>query len=308
MYGVIDIGSNTIRLVIYKVDEGSVHSIMSKKYAAGLANYVNKYRLMNEHGILRLVEVLMDIEKIVRELQIDEVYSFGTAILRNIANADEVLMAVNENCSFDVKILTGREEAIYDYYGIMYNCRAEECGIAADIGGGSTEIAYFADRSVITACSIPSGSLNLYVDMVDKIIPDQGEISKMRKHVARQLNTMDIPKLASNVDSLNVIGGTARAILKLYNGHFDDSNDNKEFDHRFVKRLIEDAEKKPCKLARKILRSSPDRIHTIIPGAIIIDEVLNQLDLDNVIVSVSGVREGYLYEVLRNKGAIDERI
>lgn len=306
MYGIIDIGSNTIRLVIYKFEEGQIKTVMSKKYAAGLANYVSRYRVMNQQGILRLVEVLLDVNNILNELNIREVYPFGTAILRNISNVDEVIKAVSDNCSFDIKVLTGREEAIYDYYGVIYNGEASRQGIAADIGGGSTELTYFSDKNVLTACSIPTGSLNLYVDMVEKIIPETGEIKKMRKRISSQVKKMELPEIPSNVDSLNVIGGTARALLKLYNGKVSDSEDNRRFDRVFILRLIEEAENKPYKLAKKILKSSPDRIHTIVPGAVILDEILDNLGLNEVVVSSSGVREGYFYEILRSKGVIDE--
>ena len=92
-YGVIDVGSNTIRLVIYEVKENRIESLFSNKNTAGLIGYVNDGELSRK-GIRKACDVLNSLQKVAAHAQVEKLYVFATASLRNIANTKE---AVEEN-------------------------------------------------------------------------------------------------------------------------------------------------------------------------------------------------------------------
>ena len=137
MYAVIDIGSNTIRLVLYRMAEGRPRQILSSKASAGLAGYVQADGALSRAGIELCLDVLSEICTLIEAFKFDGVYPFATASLRNISNSGQVLDEIRQRCGLEVKLLTGREEAFYDYYGASRHLAARD-GVLVDIGGGST--------------------------------------------------------------------------------------------------------------------------------------------------------------------------
>ena len=161
LYCVIDIGSNTVRLVIYQLREGVLQPILNNKVAAGLASYVDKQNRMTPDGVRKLVSILRDFQQILSLLPDCQVFPFATASLRNIQNTDYVLQEIENLCGMRVRVLSGYEEAMLDYRGAT-RALDRSSGLMADIGGGSTELIFFKEGRVQAAESLPFGSLNLY--------------------------------------------------------------------------------------------------------------------------------------------------
>ena len=155
LYGVIDIGSNTIRLMIYRVDNGAIHPVLNNKFAAGLAGYITAKGKMSKEGIRKAVEVLTELRTVTEQITLDGVFPFGTAALRNITNTQEVLDAIRAESGFAVRVLSGEEEAEFDYYGALQSTPLDG-GLLVDVGGGSTELVYFTKRRRCWECRCPS--------------------------------------------------------------------------------------------------------------------------------------------------------
>lgn len=94
MYGVIDIGSNTIRLSFYRLAGGKIDPMMNKKEVAGLASYIKKNNKMNQEGIAKLIQVLEEYKQIPGKVDIKEMFAFATASVRNVENEKEILKKV----------------------------------------------------------------------------------------------------------------------------------------------------------------------------------------------------------------------
>ena len=296
MYGVIDIGSNTIRLVIYAVENGAMRRVLSKKSSAGLAACVDKKNSLTEEGIRKATAAISDFVGVAECMDSVELYPFATASLRNIANTDEVLDRIREECGVNVRLLTGHEEALFSYMGAMENTRD---GILSDVGGGSTEIVCSRDGEIVSAGSIPLGSLNTYTKYVSHIFPDEKEKKSIRHHVRDALEAVTLPNPMPDTDTLTLVGGSARVALALYNRDHGAAGD--EFPSAYIKeKLKEDSEK----LQSDILHIAPDRIHTMIPGMLIIREIARLTGCEKIKVSPWGVREGFIRHILREKGNI----
>jgi exopolyphosphatase/guanosine-5'-triphosphate,3'-diphosphate pyrophosphatase len=95
MYGIIDIGSNTIRLVLYHVEKSGhgyqISRIMNKKYTASLAGYVTKKGKLSSAGIQCASDILCELRAITKSIHLEKVYVFATASFRNVTNTEEVL-------------------------------------------------------------------------------------------------------------------------------------------------------------------------------------------------------------------------
>lgn len=303
MYSVIDIGSNTIRLVVYRLENGRIKAMLNQKYAAGLAAYVGADRRLSQDGIEKACVILREFRQIIDMLPDCEVFPFATASLRNIDNAPQVLKALQDASGLNVQILSGREEALYDYLGIIRQSQTNS-GLLADIGGGSTEIVFYRQGAVQVAESIPIGSLTLYKRFVSGILPEEKEIRKMEKVIRHHLNGVFADHTPTPGQPLCSIGGTARGTLALYRSFETSSENTYEYDSRFISQLLSLLMDSPRKLTTRILKIAPERIHTLIPGLLILKELATAYQCPTILTSPYGVREGYLQHILEQRGIL----
>ena len=166
MYAIIDIGSNTIRLNVYQVEEdGAIHSIFQSKETAGLAGYVREDGSMSREGLDRAADALLRFRSILDALHIENRAVFATASLRNITNSEEAVFQLQERTGLMIRLLSGREEAILDYVGATSGMEEREQGMVLDIGGGTTDVAVISLGEIIT-----SSSLKVAGDAMDREI------------------------------------------------------------------------------------------------------------------------------------------
>ncbi|MDO5018108.1 MAG: phosphatase [Lagierella massiliensis] len=294
-YGIIDIGSNTIRLNLYLVDEDkNIFSLTDKKYVAGIASYVNKGYLTKK-GTDKIVNILEKLFKLCETFGVDKVYPFATASLRNIKNSDEVLEYIHEKIGREIDLVSGEEEANLGYLGVKQDYYVHD-GYIIDIGGGSTEITLVKKGLIKYSTSLKIGSLSLQKKYCDKIIPSKNEAKKMKENVRSSLKESKIPVLKGRAEAFG-IGGTIRACGNVSMELFDLTTPQ-ELTTDLLKELYNNIIDQRKKVIRKILQVNPARVHTITPGMIILKEVLKYLDVDELYISNKGAREGYLNRVL----------
>ena len=291
MYGIIDIGSNTMRLSCYRVVDKKLLPTFHKKSMAGLAGYVDEDNCLSKKGIKKVVDTLDDFKKIIMCIGLDRLYVTATASLRNVDNTEKIVKEIYDRTGIEVEIISGKKEAMYDFAGATYGTDFET-GIVIDIGGGSTELVCFKDEKVESADSIPIGSLKAFSKYVEGLFPTEDEDEEIREHVRKELDKLQIGKQRLALG----VGGTNRACLKLYNEYFDCSVDNTVMECDKIKELLNELRHgKKAGMAR-ILKIVPDRIHTIIPGMIVLDTINDYCRCRKIQMAAGGVREGYMME------------
>lgn len=296
IYAIIDIGSNTVRLSVYKERDGEAVSLFSEKDQVSLKSYVKDGKLTNK-GIKRLYNTLKKFKALVDNFEdIDGVYPFATATVRDVANRKEVLDLMKEDLDLDIEILSGEEEAKLAFVGASVSTEVKE-GVLCDIGGGSTEVVIIGQGKVIKSNSLSIGSLSAFNDYVDGLFVDKDSKKLIENKVLQLFDDSSIYE--EDFKILSAVGGSARAALNFYKDYYkleDDtrSMDVKEFDS-MVKDLIKKSDKKKM---RMILDVKPDRIHTLLPGMIILNEISKFFNIETINVSQTGVREGYVYSKL----------
>ena len=286
--GIVDIGSNTIRLIIYNIDKDkNIEKIFSYKETAGLAGYVEK-GLLNPNGIAILNRTLTQIKKITDDLSIPKVWYFATASLRNIDNSNAVLKIIHDELGIDIDIISNEDEGYLSYYAmksLLNDKLNSENGIIADIGGGSSEIVIFKGNRIIENTSLPIGSLNLHSKFVKGIMPDKKEIKAIKDEINAHLSKIDNNDTFSELIG---VGGTFRLIPELL------ENDNKMFTAHQLDNLIDCGKTDRNDLARLILKTKPERIHTALPGMMIAKEIMKKWNVSKVLTDRVSVRDGYL--------------
>lgn len=299
-HAIVDIGSNTIRLIIFDINENKKNfkKVLNKKYTAGLITYVHDGELSGK-GIKKLIKTLSSIKNIVIELNVDTFSPFATASLRNLENTEEVLEEVKKDLDIDIDVLEQVEEAFLGNVGIRSEIKVDS-GISVDIGGASTEVVYFEEDGPREYINLKTGSLLLFGENVSRILPKKSEIRAIEKSVIRELNSSHF---SSKENKLIGIGGTIRTTGKVIADLWNE--DEEKFTLKDIYKLLNLIKDRNTETIRSIIRTNPARIHTIIPGIIILKILMEKFEIDEIEVSDNGLREGYLiYKVLEGNNEI----
>ncbi|HIZ06448.1 MAG TPA: phosphatase [Candidatus Eubacterium avistercoris] len=296
-YAVIDVGSNTVRLSVYRVENKKFEQLFTVKETVGLAGYI-KEKKMSEEGMEQAARTLNRFKRILNQFDIDRVWVFATASLRNIKNSEETVKYILENTGYHIEILSGRDEAMYDFFGVRSQYDITE-GLIFDIGGGSTEIITCENREPCVFESVGIGALNLYYDCVSKIIPGKKEIECIQRKIRKELKTLfgcEICLKKFKTEEIIGVGGSIRALLKIVNLYYKKEARNRTITVKELNEILELALEKNKKLQRMILKACPERVHTLIPGMLIAKNIAEKTKCRSIFVSRCGVREGYLYK------------
>lgn len=294
---IIDIGSNSIRLTLYETQGESFQILFREKLMAGLAGYVENGALSAE-GIECACSGLLAFRSILQTLQVEHIQVFATASLRNIANTQQALAVIQAATGYPVEVISGEEEALLGYMGAMEELHLSS-GAFLDIGGASTEIVTFDDGTAAKYASFPIGSLSLYRRCVKKILPGEGSVKRLRKTIA---DCLDGNGESFEPHPLLVgVGGTARAILKFAQHYYKCSEDCRSITGEQLDGLCAFLCSGKKEAIDMILRLEPERIHTLIPGMLILQHVFHLFGAQQLVVGKYGVREGYLCQkILKN--------
>ena len=296
-YGIIDIGSNTIRLVIYANDKsGRLKEIENVKSVARLRDFLTEEKVLSDDGITILLETLLGFQEITRHHQLKNVRCVATATVRQACNQTKILTAVKHATDFTIRILSEYEEAYYGYLAVVNSTSLTE-GITIDIGGGSTEITYFHNRKLIEYYSFPFGGLSLKKKFISEDIPNEAELEKLSAFLFNEfrrigwLNNRNVPIVA--------IGGSARNMVQIdqaiknyplaglhqYEMTNDDICNVQSYtsSHSFVE-------------LQKIEGLSNDRADTIIPAIEVFNMLFKVAGAPILMLSRKGLRDGIFFE------------
>ena len=300
---IVDLGSNTIRLSLYNtLENGGFETLFSKKYMAGLAGYVS-HGIMSNDGINQACAVLLDFKILLQQLGVKDMHVFATASLRNIKNTEKALETIKRRTGLSVDVIEGSEEGILGYYGALYTTDLKN-GIMFDIGGGSTEFVRVKNGKVKKSQSISIGSLNLFHNHVSGLWPDKKEQKAIAKRISKRLDAVDFPKKVP--EKVCCVGGTCRAILNIVNYHFNKEENNRIITKEEFNKILKILLKRDAASRNYILKLCPDRVHTIIPGMLVVKEIIERLHCEKIWVSRYGVREGYLCKNFLMTGSTQE--
>ncbi|MGO5131367.1 Ppx/GppA phosphatase family protein [Mitsuokella jalaludinii] len=299
LYGMIDIGSNTVRMAIYFIEGTHVEMLMKKKHTVGLAAYL-KDGVMQQQGIDKTVEILTEFKSFLMNFNITHVVAFTTAALRNAKNSKAAVGEIERRTGLPIRVITGDEEATYDFIGATHGLTAEG-GLLIDIGGASTEIVVYRGREIQEKVSLPIGSLAFYTKYVAGILPTAEECQAMREEARATLAAAEGFEDVKE-GAIAGIGGTFKGACALYNALFHESADNVKMEAAKLSEIIRRFTFEHTlteETTVMLMRTVPERMHTVIPGLIIAEVLASRFHSQSITYSDSGVREGYIYaEVL----------
>ena len=270
-YGIVDIGSNTIRFKMYDYMNGKVRHSVSNKKTAGLIAF-KKHGKLNKAGIHVLVNTLKKFNKHMEELGVDEAYYFATASLRNIDNTEEVLDIVKNKLNINIHVLSPDDEA---------------------------EINVFKNKTPIDDVSLPIGSLVMYQEYVSLMFPDENEKNLIEKRVHEEIKNSGIKK--RNMEVMTGVGGSVRSIKRLLIYLNMIEHHTKLIPISLLDDLLNELRHNTKEDYNKVLQIKAERIHTLIPGLIIVKTIAEYFDVKYLHVTNYSIREGVLNSIINGE-------
>lgn len=300
--GVIDVGSNTVRLCVYDVsiEKRKFKTIMNRKIMAGLASYVEDGALTDE-GIVEATASVKKCLKRASYLSPARIDVFATAVLRNISNSAAAIAAIEKGAGCKISLLSNADEAHLGFVGASSRGEIPN-GALIDIGGGSTEVTVIDAGVDVARTSLPIGSLSSYGHFVADILPTLNEVGAIREKVRELIAADSSGACSKRSASLYGVGGSIRALSEV-NAWLSPEATSEEISRAEVERLLCDIEDRRREFLDAVLHVAPERIHTISCGLSILIEIFNELGGERLRVCDRGVREGYLIE--RMLGLVD---
>ncbi|MFD6184974.1 Ppx/GppA family phosphatase [Streptomyces goshikiensis] len=187
--GVLDVGSNTVHLLVVDAHPGArplpAHS---HKVELRLAELLDEHGAVSPEGIDRLVAVIAAAAQAAEDKGCEDVLPFATSAVREATNADEVLARVRAETGIDLPILSGPDEARLTFLAVRrwFGWSAGKL-LVLDIGGGSLEIAYGIDEEPYAAASLPLGAGRLTSGWLPGDPPDASDVRALRRHVRAEI-------------------------------------------------------------------------------------------------------------------------
>lgn len=290
--GVIDIGSNSVRLVVYERLARSPTPLFNEKILAGLGTGVAESGKLAEDAVEKTRGALRRFAALARQMAVVELDVVATAAIREAANGKQFLGDVETICGVPVKLLSGEEEARMAALGVIASFERPD-GVAGDLGGGSLELTDVTGREIGGGDSLPLGGLRLQAGSKGSLkeARDLARMALEKSKVIRQLQGR----------VFYAIGGTWRSLARL---HMHDSGyplhvmhgyrmDPDELDD-FLKVLI----RGPLDQVPGIAVVSRQRQVLLPFGAVVLSEVLRAGKPASVSISALGLREGLLFAKL----------
>jgi len=300
--GVVDIGSNTVRIVVYKIDEDGkkAEEKVNERQFVGVIEYVERDVLTYE-GIVKLTEALRAVKELAEAIKCDDVFWFATASLRNLKNERDIVFKIKNELDIDIDIISAEEEVFFDYIGMKTYIK-EKDGMGLDLGGGSGQMFSFSRDGIVNSDSFKIGSLITYKNFVSGLLPKKKEIKKIKEYVKGELLKNKAFK-GVGYEKLYAIGGTARAGAKLHRALIGGEGNISDYQLTVLQidEIIKTIYKMDVKGISFICHIIPERVYTIIPGLIVLRTICKYIGTEKIQTIKGSVREGYLWERILKK-------
>lgn len=301
---VIDLGSNSTRMVIEELDEnGQFTEIKRRKIDTRMAQGMDQNGgNLTSDAMKRVLEALVIFQKEYETYPEIEIEGIATAAVREANNQADFLAQVYDTIGVDVRVLTGDQEAYYDYLGAMCALDVDNAWLL-DTGGASVELVGIEDRMAANFISLPFGAVNLSEKFQlneDTIDPDKLEAAT--DYVETQYERLPWINEAQEAEALPIIllGGANRSLARLdrlrqgydmsqdFHGYTMSAEAVLETFHEMTNASRQERE--------AVLGEEANRADIIVSGLLPLMALIQATNANEVIFSASGVREGLLQE------------
>lgn len=297
--GVLDLGSNTVHLLLVDAHHGAAPVPASKlKMPLRLSEHLGDDGAVDDAAVQKLISFIREGQELSEDLGATEVMAFATSALRGATNGEQVLERIRRDTGLDVEVLSGEDEARMTFLAVRrwFGWSSGRI-LALDIGGGSLELASGTDEEPDVAVSVPLGAGRLTRDLLDGDPPTPESVRRLRKHaratiaeVVGRLRRVGEPRIAvatsKTFKQLARIAGAAPASEGIYVPRVLKASDL----HDLVPRLagMDTAER------ARIPGVSEGRSAQMVAGAIVAEAAVDLLEIEELVICPWALREGII--------------
>lgn len=291
---VIDIGTNTVLLLVARFDDrGTLHTLVYEQRVPRLGKGVDAHKNLHPDSMNRVIHVLDEYRTLLRDYEPYDVVVAGTSAVRDAENNEEFSRLIRAKTGFQLKILSGDEEALWTYRGAISGTLDSGNITVVDIGGGSTEITTGKRESIRNRASIDIGSVRLTERYFKSDPPTDNEIWEASAFIERELEKMQ--RLIVRGSALVGVAGTATS-LAIIDQELKEFSMKAVTNYRLVKdridSLFERLRKIPSREIGRLSNVMQGRSDVITAGTLILQKLMTYLDFSEMIVSERGLRYG----------------
>ena len=284
----IDVGSNSVRLVIYRLDGRAIWTVYNEKALAGLGRDLPSTGRLSPEGVETALTAIRRYRALLDGWRADEVIAAATAAVREAADGPAFLKRVRDETGLAVRTLTGEEEARYAALGVVAG-QPDAQGVVGDLGGSSLELVRLGASPLEEGASLPLGPFALGA-------PRVLDIDRTRRIIDSELGP-HAERFATR--HLHAVGGAWRNLALLHMEladyplrvahQYEMSRNDAQDVARFVARQSRGSLERMDGLSKK-------RFETLPYSALVLDALIERLGVERVTVSAFGLREGLLLE------------
>ncbi len=288
---VIDFSSTALSLLVEEISGEMMSSVVGLRRSVSILDYMNRKGRLSERGIEKVIDSMRYLIEAAERVGAESIRLISTASMRIISNYEEVADAVRNATGLDFDILDGRDEAYADY---MANREYAALGdsLLLDAGGVSAELVDLNSSSRKDMFSLPIGPLALF-RRFPGMYPDADDAIAIRKRIAKvyEKNRVYPGRIFSHIV---LVGGNAEALYSVYADYFSlPESSLRAMDRKKLKKLIKHLLSSEER-SMLFIRNAPEKVHTLIPAALLAYETASHFSADELVISDKGVKEGYL--------------
>ncbi|ACI98946.1 Ppx/GppA family phosphatase [Rhodospirillum centenum] len=290
--GVIDIGSNSIRVVVYDGLSRSPTALFNEKVLCGLGKSVEKSGRLNPEGVPLALDNLCRFRRLIEGMSVGRVDALATAAVRDATDGPDFVAEVQKRTGLRLTVLPGEEEARLAAMGVLSGTPGAD-GLAGDLGGGSLELVGLDKGDIGPQVTLPLGPLRL-MEATD------GKPATVTKLVDQHLGKLDWIGTAKG-RSFYPVGGSWRAIAKM---HMEQVKYPLHIIHHYAVAAPDMADfaagiaRQNRSALEKLPGVSRRRLDTLPMAALVLERVLKTVQPARVVFSAYGLREGHLFDLL----------
>jgi exopolyphosphatase / guanosine-5'-triphosphate,3'-diphosphate pyrophosphatase len=294
---VVDIGSNSVRLVVYDGLRRSPTPVFNEKILCGLGKGIAITGKLDAAGVVRAIAGLKRFRALTRQIGCHDVFAVATAAAREAENGEAFIDEAEKALGSGIHVLTGKEEARYAALGVIAGIPDAD-GIVGDLGGGSLELIDVHDGKLFDGVTLPLGPLRL----IDMSGDDMGRARKIVDEYFRDTKILE----ALKGRSFYAVGGTWRNLARVQLSH---AGYPLHVLHQYTmtrqqaKSIAEFVSGMSSSTLKDVKDVSKARSSTMPFGSMVLERLIEAGKPRDVVCSVYGVREGYLYAKLPRKKA-----
>ncbi len=288
-HSVVDVGSNTIHLLVGKVEGDAVLPVTGEKISARLGAGVEKSGRLEDERLALAVEAITLFVRIAALNGAPSPEILATSAVRDAENGPELVERVREETGIEMRLISGEKEAALGFRGALSAVRREGPVLVVDLGGGSAQfILGEASEGPERRVSLPLGTNRTTERFVEGDPPTDEELGALREHVPQLLPNWDVGGA-----EVVAVGGSARAMLKITPGGLT---------VRRLWHLSKEIRERPSGVLAREEGLAPERTR-VLPAAITtLATILEHFGKDELIVARGGIREGTLLALAEGKG------